>query len=131
MRQHGVVTRVRTSPSLGFMDKPDDGPEINRWFSAEEVAQMALAFSIDAANTAPAMPSGTGIEDVMDAANTKFEQTAKALAGKMDRKATPADIRMLAMMESQHNQVDRTSFSTVPPGTVVSFLRWAVKIACR
>jgi hypothetical protein len=39
------------------MIKPDDGPEINRWFSAEEVAQMALAFSIDAANTSPAMPT--------------------------------------------------------------------------
>jgi hypothetical protein len=73
MRQHGVVTRVRTSPSLGFMDKPDDGPEINRWFSAEEVAQMALAFSIDAANTSPTTPTGTNTDDVMDAAKTKLD----------------------------------------------------------
>ena len=46
-------------------------------------------------------------------------------AGKMDRKATPVDIMMLlAKLESQHQQVDRTSFAVVSPGTVVSFLRW-------
>jgi hypothetical protein len=128
LRQHGVVTRVRKSPLLGFMIKPDEGPEINRWFSAEEVAQMALAFSIDAANTSPAMPTGTNIDDVMDAAKTKLDQVAAALAGKMDRKATPADLQVLAKMESQHNGVDKASFSLVSPGTVVSFIRWASRM---
>ena len=73
VRQHGVVTKWRKSPTLGFMVKPDDGPEINRWFSAEEVAQMALAFSIDAANTSPTTPTGTNTDDVMDAAKTKLD----------------------------------------------------------
>jgi hypothetical protein len=89
---------------------------------------MALAFSIDAANTSPAMPAGTNIEDVMGAANTRLDKEANALAGKMDRKATPVDIMMLAKLESQHQQVDRTSFAVVSPGTVVSFLRWVNKL---
>ena len=89
---------------------------------------MALAFSIDAANTSPAMPTGTNIEDVMDAASTRLDKEEKALAGKMDRKANTEDIRMLAILESQHEQVDRTSFAMVSPGTAVSFIRWVSKL---
>ena len=127
-REHAVITKFRTSPALGFKVTPYDGPEFERWFSAEEVAQMALAFSIDAANTSPAMPTGTNIEDVMDAASTRLDKEEKALAGKMDRKANTEDIRMLAILESQHEQVDRTSFAMVSPGTAVSFIRWVSKL---
>jgi hypothetical protein len=60
----------------------------------------------------------------MDAASTRLDKEEKALAGKMDRKANTEDIRMLAILESQHEQVDRTSFAMVSPGTAVSFIRW-------
>ena len=34
--QHGVVSKWRMSPATGFKVTPDDGPEFNRWFSAEK-----------------------------------------------------------------------------------------------
>jgi hypothetical protein len=46
----------------------------------------------------------------------------------MDCRATQAGLQMLAKLESQHNQVDRTSFSMISPGTVVSFIRWAIRM---